>query len=356
MDYQGYKLIDDIILVCKKQRKDEEYMQAYLVDPTNKKQLETARHWATYTEYGPWHRDPETGKVVYEYKIEHDPVEFTFANEDFRLELLDCAGGSSQGGKLSFWNCLVKKDDNVFKIGINSEMLLDLLKNAAFNKGACEDPLVFITCKGKVGLTIVGSDLYKQCLKDRELKDTIKAAATTKYSFGSRIKTATLQDLYLGKLTKYYSFDMGGQSFWGYHFNPSKCTITKLAKPTDVHLTEWDSDYYRCDKISEVLNIYTDNVRKSPTIVTKRPKRVVPGSLELDLTEKEFYKQLLTKYNFPAYLEEQKDSYMDRAMKLCYFLESKLFGLGTEPFDLDEELMKEIKAAGIRYIDETELV
>jgi hypothetical protein len=29
-----------------------------------------------------------------------------------------------------------------------------------------------------------------------------------------------------------------------------------------------------------------------------------------------------------------------------------MFGLGTEPFELDEELMKKIKAAGINYIEE----
>jgi hypothetical protein len=119
MDYKGYKLVGKIILVGKELRKDEEHMQAYLVDPSNKKQLESALHWAKWVEYGPY--DRETRK--YEWSIDHDGTEFEFDNTGFSLELLDCAGGSSQGGKLSFWNCLVTKDDHVFKIGINSDML-----------------------------------------------------------------------------------------------------------------------------------------------------------------------------------------------------------------------------------------
>ena len=137
MDYQGYKLIDTIMLVCRDKATHEESInlhaskdvyQAYLVDPSNKKQLESARSWAKWTEYGPRYRN-DAGDWTRDYEIKHEPVEFEFNNNCFTLELLDCAGGSSQGGKLSFWNCLVTRDDRVFKIGIDSDMLLDLLKS-----------------------------------------------------------------------------------------------------------------------------------------------------------------------------------------------------------------------------------
>ena len=84
MDYQGYKLIDKIMLVCRDvSEHDDSYgynsyktcYQAYLVDPSNKKQLESARHWAKWTEYGPSYRNDE-GKWVRDYEIEHPPVEF----------------------------------------------------------------------------------------------------------------------------------------------------------------------------------------------------------------------------------------------------------------------------------------
>lgn len=358
MDYKGYKLVDKIILVGKELRKDEEHMQAYLVDPSNKKQLESALHWAKWVEYGPY--DRETRK--YEWSIDHDGTEFEFDNTGFSLELLDCAGGSSQGGKLSFWNCLVTKDDHVFKIGINSDMLLDLLKNATFVNGKCQSDLVFITCKGKVGMTVVGSDSYKQCLKDQELKDSVKAKATTKYPFGSKIRTATLQEVYLGKLTKYYSFDFGDQDHYGYRqrFDPRKCTLTKLAKPIEYQLTESESSYRTYTKLSDVINCYKESAYYSPILLDKCPKRVVTGKLELDITEEEFYKQVLAKYyDLDSFIEERNkntwSSYTPE-YNLSLFLDRKMFGFGTEPFDIPEDLMNKIKAAGIKYIDETEHV
>ena len=42
MDYNGYKLIDKIMLVCKV-KEDAGTYQAYLVDPSSKSQLESAR-------------------------------------------------------------------------------------------------------------------------------------------------------------------------------------------------------------------------------------------------------------------------------------------------------------------------
>ena len=70
MDYQGYKLLDKIMLVCRDKATYEnshgvngiDYYQAYLVDPSNKKQLESARHWAKWTEYGSYLKNEDTGK------------------------------------------------------------------------------------------------------------------------------------------------------------------------------------------------------------------------------------------------------------------------------------------------------
>lgn len=134
------------MLLCRVRRKIEpetDYLQAYLVDPENKKQLASARHWATYTEYG----DYDYGTREYAWKIEHEPIEFEFDNTGFNFELLDCAGGSSQGGKLSFWNCIVSKDDKRFKIGINSDMLLEILKEGSFEKGKCTTTICFASKK-----------------------------------------------------------------------------------------------------------------------------------------------------------------------------------------------------------------
>ena len=363
MDYQGYKLLDKIILVCRDKSEHEdsyrsraEY-QAYLVDPSNKKQLESARSWARWTEYGPSYIG-EDGKWTRDYEIEHKPVEFEFDNKDFTLELRDCAGGSSQGGKLSFWNCIVTRDDTVFMIGINSDMLLELLKNATFINGKCQSPLIFITQKGKVGMTVEGSDTWQQCIKDKELKDTMKKTQTSKFSFGDRISTATIDEYYLGTITEYYKFDPGRNDDFHYRskgINFSDCIITKLKKPITYHLFK---DSYNIISLKEVLAKQESPIYSYFSTKKTCPKRSITGKINMDCTEEEYKQELFKKiYDYEAFLELLKDSSVykgcDEAKSFYYFLSKSTFGYGFEPFELSNEILDKIKAFGIKYIDET---
>lgn len=370
MDYKGYKLIDKVILVCRDAPKypnaynDTSRQQAYLVDPANKKQLENARNWAKWTEYGPSHKN-DAGNYVSEYIIKHDPVEFEFDNNGFGLELLDCAGGSSQGGKLSFWNCIVTHDENQFVIGINSDMLLELLKNATFINGKCQSPLIFITKSGKVGMTVEGSETWKQCISDRKLKKEMQAKAVSKFSFGDKISTATIKEIYLGTLTQYYKVETGDtRYYYNRDLDPCRYTVTKLAKPIVYHLTDSDWRYGSYDlknfaKVSEVIEYYkdSDSIYAYPDLKKKCAKRAISGKLELDVTEEDFYKALVEKtYDYESWENYCKQSYHyrhDDAHILCYFLSRNFFGFNTEPFELDEKLMQKIKAIGVRYVDET---
>ena len=350
MDYKGYKLIDKIILVGKTPRSDKEHMQAYLVDPSNKKQLETARNWATWRTYG----KDEEGKYNVAFDIIHEPAEFEFDNDGFTLELLDCAGGSSQGGKLSFWNCLVSKDERTFMIGINSDMLLDLLKNATFVNGKCQSPLIFITCKGKVGMTVKGSATYEQCLKDNETRVCKNSKSTARYAFGDLANTTTLNEVYLGTLMQYYEVER--DCYGGYRYGYDKYTIKKLAKPKTYHLFESVTPWRRSfSKLSEVIEYYKDGY-SLPRRNTSKPKRIVEGKIEMDCSEADFYAKLLDKiYNFEAYKARNNKYYvnMEPARVFKGFLDNSFFGLNKEPFELSEDLMKLVKEYGIKYIDET---
>lgn len=364
MDYQGYKLIDKIMLVCRDEAEHDDShgvnrsgcYQAYLVDPANKKQLESARYWAKWTEYGPSYKNEETGKWEREYEIPHEPVEFEFDNNGFELELKDCAGGSSQGGKLSFWNCLVAKDNKTFMIGINSDMLLDLLKNATFIGGKCQSPLIFITQKGKVGMTVEGSETYQQCIKDKELMSSLKKSQTSKFTFGDRISTATINDVYLGTITKYYDFDPGEKNAtWHYrHFDISDCKITKLKKPITYHLFE---SLYRDRSLKTILEEYDSSVYSYPDVKKTCPKRTIMGKIEMDCTEEEFKKGLMEKtYDFKTFSEKLQESYSykgcDKYKTFYYFLGKQTFGYGFEPFELSDEIMEKIKEYGIKYEEE----
>lgn len=365
MDYQGYRLIDKIMLICRDKATHEDSCavnrsgcyQAYLVDPSNKKQLESARHWAKWTEYGPSFIDKETGKRGHEYVIKHEPVEFTFDNNGFTLELKDCAGGSSQGGKLSFWNCLVTKDNKTFMIGINSDMLLDLLKNASFEKGKCQSPLIFITQKGKVGMTVKDSETYQQCIKDNELRSTLKKTQTSKFSFGDKVSTATINEVYLGTITKYYKFDPGEQ-YMNYHymknFDIRKCTLIKLKTPIKYYLFD---TLYNEKTLTELLNSYNDYFYPYPAIKKTCPKRTITGKITMDCTEAEFKQNVIQKiYDFKAQSKYIDESYIysdcNEQHKLYYFLSKATFGFGFEPFDIDPEIVDKIKAAGIKYVQE----
>ena len=374
MDYKGYKLLDKIILVCRDlPARTDGYginagntsYQAYFVDPSNKSQLSSARNWAEWTESSGSHKNEE-GKWVRDWEIEHKPVEFEFENNGFSLELLDCAGGSSQGGKLSFWNCLVKKDGNTFRIGINSEMLLDLLKDATFINGVCQSPLIFITQKGKVGLTVEGSETYKQCISDRDLKKKFNSETTSKFTFGDLLKTATLKEVYLGTLTQYYTVDIGRNAdrYGGYYCGGlpdlKDCTVIKLAKPVAYHVFE--SIYSEDKKLSEFTEGYKKYQYSYPDLKKSCPKRIIDGKIDLDITEEEFYNEIINKaYNFELYKELYKDRYVsygkpkdiDEDVVLFYFLGSKVFGFGKEPHELPEDLMNRLKAAGVKDVEET---
>ena len=351
-----YKLLDNIMLVCRDEDhyKSTDALQAYLVDPSNKKQLESARYWAAWTEYGPSIKTA-SGKWEREWKKEHEPLEYTFGNQHFKLELLDCAGGSSQGGKLSFWNCIVSKEDKRFKIGINSDMLLELLKNATFVKGVCQDDLLFVTDNGRVGMCAEGSEVHKAAIKDMELKAFVKNSSVSKFEFGDILKTTMLHEVYLGTMTRYYTFDPGDNvRRYTSYYDFRGCTLTKLAKPIKYHVFDSVSTQ---TKLSNFSDYYGASRYAYPDFKKSCPKRTIDGKIDLDISQEEFYKRVVNKiYDFDAYLNYYKQSYgrpQNEDTALYYFLGSAPFGYNTEPFEIPENIMKRLKAAGMKYVDET---
>lgn len=353
-----YKLLDNIMLICRDEDhlKSTEAMQAYLVDPSNKSQLKNARTWGSWTEYGPSVKT-ESGRWQHEWEKKHEPLEFTFENKNFGLELLDCAGGSSQGGKLSFWNCIVTRDDKRFKIGINSDMLLELLKNATFVNGVCQGDLRFVTDNGKVGMCTEGSELHKNAIKDMELKALVKNNSVSKFEFGDILKTTMLHEVYLGTLTRYYTFDPGDNvRRYTNYYDFRGCTLTKLAKPVKYHVFDSVSTQ---TKLSNFSDYYGASRYAYPDFKKSCPKRTIDGKIDLDISQEEFYKRVVDKiYDFDAYLDYYKQSYgrtPNEDTVLYYFLGAASFGYNTEPFEIPKDIMSRLKAAGMKYIDETKL-
>lgn len=201
----------------------------YVADANDKNQNKTGENWATVKhmlyENGKAVLD-ENGRYVYEV-IPH--IVYTTENKDFRLAINMSAGGSSQGGKLSFWMCKITKtleDGTVIdgNIGINQEELKDLLKESTFINGVCQEPVAFYRISGNVGICTMTGEKYKQALKDKAEDESLKKAKkTTKWELGRVYKTKTLASVWLGDVVHplkgkvhyiedYYKNDMGAKA------------------------------------------------------------------------------------------------------------------------------------------------
>lgn len=208
MEYQGWTLFDTVLIVAKKlghwdyqQSKyiESDDWQGYVVDPSNKKMKENAQRWAETcrTKYD------DNGKYC---GYDRTPgTDFLYPNEGFTLELKETAQGSSQGGKLSFWNCWVTAPDGTrFKIGIAADLLLELLLQSTFVNGKCQAPLCFARRKEGVGMLSKDTDSYTQALKDMQKKADVKSKKTSKHQFGHAYTALQSANAYAGDVWVWY--------------------------------------------------------------------------------------------------------------------------------------------------------
>lgn len=204
MEYSGWTLYNGVKVVVQKQRSQYnkyELPQAYLVDATNKSQLTTAIKWGTYNEY---RRDENNEYVRDEHNnIMYDTIEpdvYTLENSDFTLQLLDSANRSYQGGKQSFWNCIIQhKDMPDCVIGINSDILLCTMLQNTFTNGKCENKVRFARCTGQLGCLTDNMQEYQNALRDMQTKKDIGKGKTTKWQLGQNYVTLTQDDTFIGK-------------------------------------------------------------------------------------------------------------------------------------------------------------
>ena len=209
--YTGWKLFDKVTIIAKKmlaydyktgETTDTGNVQGYLVDPTNKKQLEAARNWGTT--YKSIYEEVD-GKRQFVDKEIIEPDEYTYDNDGFTLELHNSAGGSSQGGKLSFWNCwITAPDGHRFLVGIAADLLLDVLKSSTIINGIVQDKLMFARCNGGVGMLSKSMDSYKNAVNDMAIKKKMSSGKTKKVIPGHIYETTTEQNIYVGKMYQWY--------------------------------------------------------------------------------------------------------------------------------------------------------
>lgn len=240
-DYKGIKIPTEVILV-EKQTEGSGIPQAYVVDKDNKKMLESAMYWAQTSlrkkdENGEYVRIPRKNSDYFDYDwYQVEGIQHEYRNGNFQIALLEAAEGSCQGGKLSFWNCkIIAPDNKEFSIGINSELLIDILKNNTWVNGLCQSTNVWLgRVKGsQVGVFTENLDNFRQALED-EKQRTIKKSAS--YKPGDIVKTLTGgADVYAGELYQLFDIDFP-RSYWGWRsYDRPEIIITFYKKPKKVH-------------------------------------------------------------------------------------------------------------------------
>ena len=356
-DYKGYKLLDKIILVERDMgetvHNSHDYPQAYLVDPYSKTQLGSAKRWATWTEYVRDDQFQVTGT------IEHGPTVHEFENSGFKISFLESASESSQGGKLSFWNCLVEKDDKKFCIGINSDMLLDVIKESTFVNGVCQERVCCATKKSNCGVVVEGGEAFKDALKDMIHKDKMKKK-TVKYNPGDQLLTVSSTEWYLGEAYVLYEFKTVYQKTgWGYNGNLDtfKTKLVRYKEPKKVHLfvnKPWGLK--EGEEIPYTVGAFFDKRAWFETR-DKKPARTL-GSQPLKEDTMTYADGIKRYYEMNSVFKKNhygtSSSYHNYTEfnRLQFMLNSRSFGIGPLDAELDEDVVKILTENGIKIVDE----
>ena len=326
-NYKGWKLFDKVTIVAKAITywdnkaycwKETGESQGFIVDSTNKKQLETARKWGIIIRYN---YEIVDGKLQCTGSYAITPAEYTYDNKDFTLELSESAEGSSQGGKLSFWNCWITASDGKrFLIGIAADLLLDVLKSTTVINGVVQEPLMFARCKGGVGMLCESMQSYQDALNDESARKNKSKGKTSKHKVGYVYETLTQKNVYLGDFYRWYEPIYGQKkvSYYPYHVAEQLIGFRKLDKPVVV---KWFPNYYE----DEPVNYYIDHFG-AWNLDDKLPAR--KEGIQLDeLPDRDKAVEKIDDNFYDAYttlIEDQK-----KGIKRSNYVESRHVGLST---------------------------
>ena len=257
-NYIGWKMFDTVTIVSRPITKWNYEIheniatgecQGFLVDPKNKKQLESARQWGTTYKHI---YEEVDGKRVHTDTEIIEPDEFTYDNKGFTLELSEAAEQSSQGGKLSFWNCwITASDGKKFLIGIAANLLLDVLKSCDVKNGIVQEPLMFARCKGGVGMLSESMNSYKDAVNDEYQRKNKSTGKTTKHKIGHVYATLTQKNVYLGNFYQWYEeiWEVKPSQYFPYGEANQLVGFRKLDRPIELkwfptYYEDKDPDYY----------------------------------------------------------------------------------------------------------------
>ena len=234
-----WKKLDKVTIVYKNKYYSDDLL-GYIVETGNKSQLKSAISWAGI-----------------------NPKIVETENEGFSFEIISSAGGSSCGGKLSFWTCRIEKNGiEPFYVGINADLLVEMIRESTLINGKTQEKVFFARQGGNLGVLHENMEEYRQFIKDQEFRKTIKAGKkTSKWQAGWTYQTLTESDIMFGyypriATTKYE------REYKGYM--PISCAkVTTLdfdAKEKPVYYRYNDGDTYNdiVENLCKPFNVFHD--------------------------------------------------------------------------------------------------
>lgn len=232
--------------------------QGYVVLPDKPDMLASAKSWAdgwVYGEGNNWTEKHDNGH-------KWEAVVHEFENGNFSLTLCDSADNSWNGGKLSFWNCMIKAPNGKqFKIGINQELLCNLLKDCTLIKGVCQEKIWLGKQLTNTGVYIETMEDFLQAKREVEIRKQAKTK-TVKYEVGDIVGSLTKKYMYLGQVYNTYNIN-NTYDYSSSDFNARVLQIKKISEPKLYHMyAEIDSDnkffdWGNSDDFSEKKRKYT---------------------------------------------------------------------------------------------------
>lgn len=196
MAYNRWKMMEKVGVAVCSQKPDtwrgKEQFDGYLFEVGDKNGQEKAEEWARRYD-NRWDNNKET--------IVHEPTVHIFDNEGFTVTILDSAGGSSQGGRLSFWKCRAEKDGVQFIVGVNDGILADLIRNSDLEKGTVKQKVMFARQGGQPGFIHKDMEAYEEAVADMKHKADMKSMKkTSKWELGGVYSSLTITDVCLGPI------------------------------------------------------------------------------------------------------------------------------------------------------------
>lgn len=350
MDYEGIKIYNKVIIVEKQPNNyyasddDEKTIpQGYVVDVGNQKMLDTALHWSEEYKYDnsllkgkSYHDLTEEERDAYRNsRAEVEGIKHEYDNGQFEITLDESADNSSQGGKLSFWNCIIKASDGKeYLIGINSELLLHLMMSNTFINGKCQNKIWLGRVKGnQVGAFTENMSEFNQAKEDEKTRQQAKTA-NKNYAPGDIVTSIVENNIYYGEFKQLFSYYCSNIRLFVFHKN-------------------------------KIKYLYKNNLYDGLDAKNTKVKRIVSGHVEENKTASEYLNDYLTLRLSQAESNNYSADYQHKyQMELLRFIAPNEKERSRK--ELEEKILeiinywevndpKHFRKLPVKFIDETEL-